>query len=452
MQGPEQQGIVLAGEPVTSLDAHRARGGIAAYEQVVRDGPERTIETLRQARLRGRGGAGFPTAIKWDNLRRTGATARYVVCNGAEGEPGTFKDRALLRHNPYQVIEGLAIAAHVAGATGAYIGVKKLFQPLLPNLEPALRQMQAVVPAAQNIEITWGPDEYLFGEEKALLAVIEGGLPLPRVLPPYLHGLFTGAYGGPSEEESNPTAVNNVETLAHVPHIIRNGAAWFRGFGTDDTPGTMVFSVLGDVRTPVVRELPLGMTLRALIDDVAGGVADGRSVKAVFPGLANAVITSPRLDTPLGFDSMRNAGSALGSGGFIVYDDTACMVKVAEMFSHFLHVESCNQCPPCKLGSGRISERLERLLRFEAQPHEVDEIAETATWVTNGQRCYLATSEQLVTASILAAFPADFEAHLAGSCELRHDLPLPKITGYTEGQGFTFDEDYWRKRPDWTYV
>jgi NADH:ubiquinone oxidoreductase subunit F (NADH-binding) len=446
------QSILLTGEPVTSLDAYRERGGIAAYEQVVRDGPDHTIETLRQARLRGRGGAGFPTAIKWDNLRRSGATTRYVVCNGAEGEPGTFKDRMLLRHNPYQVIEGLAIAAEVVGAKAAYIGVKKLFEPMLSALEPALAQMQDAVPAARKIEIVWGPDEYLFGEEKALLSVIEGGLPLPRVLPPYLHGLFTGAYGGPSEEESNPTAVNNVETLSHVPHIIRNGAAWFRGYGTEDTPGTMVFSVLGDVRRPVVRELPLGLTLRELIDGVADGVPPGRSVKAVFPGLANAVITAARLDTPLGFDSMRNGGSALGSGGFVVYDDTACMVKAAEMFSHFLHVESCNQCPPCKIGSGRISERLERLMRFDAQASDVDEIAETATWVTNGQRCYLATSEQLVVASILAAFPADFEAHLAGSCGLRHDLVLPKITDYREGAGFTFDTEYWRKQPDWTYV
>jgi len=452
MQQDAAKSILLTGEPVTSIEAYRARGGLAAYERAVRDGPQKTIETLRQARLRGRGGAGFPTAIKWDNLRRTGADTRYVVCNGAEGEPGTFKDRMLLRHNPYQTIEGLAIAAEVIGVKGAYIGVKKLFQPMLATLEPALEQMQAVVPAAKKIEVVWGPDEYLFGEEKALLSVIEGGLPLPRVLPPYLHGLFTGAYGGPSEEDSHPTAVNNVETLSHVPHIIRNGAEWFRGFGTEGTPGTMVFSVLGDVRTPVVRELPLGLTLRELIDGVAGGVGAGRSVKAAFPGLANAVVTAARLDTPLGFDSMRDAGSALGSGGFIVYDDQACMVKVAEMFSHFLHVESCNQCPPCKIGSGRISERLERLMRFEAHPHEVEEIAETATWVTNGQRCYLATSEQLVVASILANFPGDFEAHLAGTCKLRHDLVLPKIIDYREGQGFTFDEEYWRKQPDWTYV
>ncbi len=444
-------GIVLTGEPVTSLAEHRRRGGVAAYEQVARSDPDEIIDVIRRAGLRGRGGAGFPTAFKWQSLRRSDAHTKYVVCNGAEGEPGTFKDRMLLRHNPYQAIEGLAIAAQVIGAKGAFIGVKKAFAPMLAGLDRALRELRDETRMASNIEIVWGPDEYLFGEEKALLAVIEGGLPLPRVLPPYLHGLFTGAYGGPSEEESNPTCVNNVETLSHVPQIIARGPEWFRSFGTADTPGTMVFTVLGDVRRPVVRELPLGLTLRALID-AAGGVAEGRAVKAVFPGLASRVITADRLDTPLGFDAMRDAGSALGSGGFIVFDDRACMVKAAEMFSHFLHVESCNQCPPCKLGSGRISERLERMMTGAAHPHEVEEIAETATWVTNGQRCYLATSEQAVVGSILDAFPDEFAAHLSGTCRRRHDLVLPKITDYRPGEGFTFDEEYGRKQPDWTYV
>jgi NADH:ubiquinone oxidoreductase subunit F (NADH-binding) len=263
--------------------------------------------------------------------------------------------------------------------------------------------------------------------------------------------LFAGAYGGPTEELSNPTVVNNVETLSHVPHIIRGGAAWFRSFGTADTPGTMVFTVLDDVRRPGIRELPLGLTVRQLIDEVGSGVKEGRRVKAVLPGLASTVITGDKLDTVLGFDSMKQAGTALGSGGFIVYDDTACMVQVAQIYSRFLYTESCNQCPPCKIGSRRITERLDRLLAGEAHSHDIDEIHDTATWVTNAQRCYLATSEQLVVSSILAAFPAEFEAHLRGTCRRRHDLPLPKVTRYSPLDGFTFDSEYWRKQPDWSY-
>jgi NADH-quinone oxidoreductase subunit F len=443
--------VLLEGEPVTSLAEYRRRGGLAAWERAADGDPAQVIDVIRQAGLRGRGGAGFPTAIKWDNLRRTDAVTKYVVCNGAEGEPGTFKDRLLLMHNPYQALEGLAIAARVLNAKGAYLGVKRLFQPLLPGLERALAELREAGVGGE-IQIVWGPDEYLFGEEKALLSVIEGGLPLPRVLPPYLQGLFTGAYGGPSEELSNPTVVNNVETLSHVPHILAKGAAWFRSRGTQETPGTMVFSVLGDVRRPAIRELPLGVTVRELIDEVAGGVREGNSVKAVLPGLAGAAITGAMLDTPLGFDSMRQAGSALGSGGFIVYDDTACMVDVARNFARFLYIESCNQCPPCKIGARRITERLERLLEFDAHAHDLEEIAETATWVTNGQRCALATSTQIVTSSLLAGFPHEFEAHVRGDCALRHDLRLPKITAYDPDKGFAFDAEYWRKQPDWSYV
>ncbi len=443
--------IVLPSEPVTSLGEYRSRGGLAAYEQVSASDPEQVLDLLRRAGLRGRGGAGFPTAIKWGNLRRSPARTKYVCCNGAEGEPGTFKDRMLLSHNPYRMLEGLAIASKVTGAKRAYIGVKRLFQPMLQGLERALEELQSETSFANDIEIVWGPDEYLFGEEKALLAVIEGGLPLPRVLPPYLHGLFTGAYGGPNEELSNPTVVNNVETLSHVPGIITQGADWFRSFGTEDTPGTMVFTVLGDVRRPAVRERPVAGTLRQLIEGVAGGAEDGRRIKAVLPGLANAVITEDKLDTVLGFDSMKAAGTALGSGGFIVYDDTACMVGVAEMYSHFLYTESCNQCSPCKIGSRRITERLVRLLAGDAHPDDLEEIVETTTWVTNAQRCYLATSEQLVIGSILDAFPDEFEDHLAGTCQRRHDLPIPKIKEYSERDGFTFDAEYRRKQPDWTY-
>ncbi|MGH2584237.1 MAG: NADH-ubiquinone oxidoreductase-F iron-sulfur binding region domain-containing protein [Dehalococcoidia bacterium] len=437
--------------PVASFDAYQARGGGEAFERARTSDPETIVEELRRAGLRGRGGAGFPTAIKWSGVRDDPAQTRYVCANGAEGEPGTFKDRYLLRMNPYQVIEGLAVARQVIGAQRAYLCVKRLFEQEIAAVRRALDEIGARSPMTEAIELVLGPDEYLFGEEKALLEVVEGGLPLPRVFPPYIHGLFGAPYGGPTPELHNPTVVNNVETLSHVTQIVRRGADWFRSFGTADTPGTMIFTVSGDVQRPIVTELPLGLTLRDLVMEVAGGPPSGRRVKAVFPGLANAPLTEERLETPLSFDAMRRAGSALGSGGFIVYDDSECMVQVAWLFSRFLYVESCGQCPPCKLGSQRITERLARLLEGSAERRDLDEITATATWVPNGQRCYLATSESVVIGSILDAFPEDFDAHLRGACTRRHDRIVPKMTDYVPGQGFAYDQTYLRKQPDWTY-
>jgi NADH:ubiquinone oxidoreductase subunit F (NADH-binding) len=446
-----EQQILTAGDPVQSLEDYRKRGGLEAIDRAAAMDPEEVIAAIRRANLRGRGGAGFPTARKWQGVRDSRSRRKFAVCNAAEGEPGTFKDRWLLRHNPYQTLEGLAIAARVVGAERAFICMKRNFEQEVARVHSALHELRAETDWADAIELIEGPDEYLFGEEKAMLEVIEGGLPLPRVFPPYLHGLFASAYAGPSDQENNPTLVNNVETLAHATHIVRNGPDWFRSLGTEDTPGTMVFTVSGDVRAPAVRELPLGLTLRQLIDEVGGGVGEGRSVKAVFPGVANAVITPDLLETPLGFDSMRRAGSALGSAGFVVYDDTACMAQVAWIYSRFLYVESCDQCAPCKLGSGEITDRLEHLLEGKAEDRHLEEVAEMTTWVTNGQRCYLPTSGSLVISSLIELYSDDFIAHLRGGCKLRHDITLPKFVDYVEGEGFTYDLRQAKKQPDWTY-
>jgi NADH:ubiquinone oxidoreductase subunit F (NADH-binding) len=443
--------LVPADGPVESLDAYLSQGGGDGFDRALGSDPDAIIDELRRAGLRGRGGAGFPTAIKWNGARSDPAPTKFVCANGAEGEPGTFKDRYLLRMNPYQVIEGLAIAAHVIGARRAFLCVKELFAPEVAAVRTALDVLATRSEMAAKIELVLGPDEYLFGEEKALLNVVEGGLPLPRLFPPHIHGLYGPPFGDPGGELHNPTVVNNVETLAHVTQIVRHGAEWFRGFGTADTPGSMLFTVSGDVQRPLVTELPLGLTLRELVEGTAGGARPGRRIKAVFPGLASAVLTRDDLDTPLGYDAMRQVGSALGSGGFIVYDDTTCMVQVAWLFSHFLHVESCGQCPPCKLGSQRITEHLARLLDGIGEHRDVEEIAATVPWVPSGQRCALASSESVVVGSILAAFPEDFEAHARGSCELSHDRILPKITDYQPGEGFTYDETYGGKQPDWTY-
>jgi NADH:ubiquinone oxidoreductase subunit F (NADH-binding) len=245
--------------------------------------------------------------------------------------------------------------------------------------------------------------------------------------------------------------VNNVETLANVPHILARGADWFRSMGTAESPGTVVATVVGDVVAPDIGEVELGTPLASLIDAVGSGLALGRSVKAVFSGVANPVITTAQLDTPVSYEGFAAIGSGMGAAGFIVHDDTACMVDAAYRFSRFLSIESCGQCPPCKIGSSDITERLERI---ETGAGDRDDLASIEGWlerVTDGNRCYLAVEEQSVVSSILRAFPDEFVEHLDGyHCPAPARRPMPKLVDLHDGEA-TYDESFWRKRPDWTY-
>jgi NADH-quinone oxidoreductase subunit F len=440
--------ILLLDEPVPSLDAYVESGGGRGFGAALERKPEEVIEEIRRSGLRGRGGAGFPTGIKWRTVREDPCPTKYVVCNAAEGEPGTFKDRWLLRMNPYQVLEGLGIAAYAVGAKGAYIGIKAGFEREFGHLRRAMEEMaERDLIGPVSVELVGGPDEYLFGEEKALLEVIEENDPLPRIVPPWMEGLFRTP-GSP-----NPTAVNNVETLANVPHIIREGAEWFRSFGTGDSPGTMLFTLCGDVRTPGVYELPMGFSLRELIYGVGGGPPEGRELKAVFPGASSTVISPEQLDTPLGFDEMRTVGTGLGSGGFVVYDDSACIVRATLAFSRFLYVESCGQCPACKHGTGAITDLLDRIDRGEGSESDVETILARALTVTDAQRCALPTGETLIVQSAVQVFGQEFAEHFGRGCPRPRDLPVPKIVDFDEEDGdFVYDERYHLKRPDWTYA
>jgi NADH-quinone oxidoreductase subunit F len=455
--------VVLRGDPVTSVAAYRARGGGEGLRVARVLGAWRTAEEVTLSGLRGRGGGGFRTGRKWLSVlegARDGEQ-RFVVCNGAEGEPGTFKDRAILRHNPYQVIEGLAIAALTVGASRAFLAVKASFTGEVALLRRALVEMRAVGLAGDvPIRLVRGPDSYLFGEEKALLEVIEGEEPLPRRDPPYLHGLFASgpqmgwsAHDGVDAggEAANPTVVNNVETLATVAHILANGAEWYRTLGTWDSPGTTVFTVVGDVIRPGYAELELGTPLGDVIQRVGGGVRPGRTIKAVFSGVANGVITAADLDVPATYEDLAAIGSGLGSAGFIVYDDTADMVSVARMFARFLHVESCGQCGACKLHSGAISDTLERLERNSAHDDDIDELGAALRMVTDQNRCYLPVELQTVVASLLRAFPEDFVAHLEATLTRPRLYRLPKIVDL-DARGVTYDTRIAHKQPDWTYT
>ncbi|HZA26122.1 MAG TPA: NADH-ubiquinone oxidoreductase-F iron-sulfur binding region domain-containing protein [Actinomycetota bacterium] len=440
--------ILLLDGAVPTLDAYVEGGGGRGLAAALDLAPEDVIEEVRRSGLRGRGGAGFPTGIKWRTVREDPCPTKYVVCNAAEGEPGTFKDRWLLRMNPYQVLEGLAIAAHAVGAQAAYLGIKAGFEREVGRLEQAMHEMvDRHLLGRIPIELVPGPDEYLFGEEKALLEVIEGNLPLPRIVPPWMEGLFR------KPDSPNPTAVNNAETLANVPHIIREGAGWFRSFGTEDSPGTMLFTLTGDVRHPGVYELPLGLSLRELVYGLGGGPPEGRELKAVFPGASSTVISPEQLDTPLGFDPMRAVGTALGSGGFVVYDDSACIVRATLAFSRFLYVESCAQCPACKHGTGAITELLERIDRGDGSDDDVETILARALTVTDAQRCALPTGETLIAQSAVQVFGPEFAEHFGRGCPRPRDLPLPKILDFDEETGvFLYDERYRLKQPDWTYA
>jgi NADH-quinone oxidoreductase subunit F len=454
---------LLPDSPFDSLEAYVAAGGGQALALARERGAEWTLDQLDRAGLRGRGGAGFPTGRKWRSVYGSGPELgdHFAVVNGAEGEPGTFKDRPLMRSNPYQVIEGLSVAATVVSARDAFVAVKASFTREIDALERALREMaEADLLCDAPITLIAGPEEYLFGEEKALLEVIEGNDPLPRWLPPYLHGLFAstpqegwGTGNEPTQDPNlvgaNPTLVSNAETLANVPLILARGAEWFRSIGTPETPGPLLCTVVGDVEHAGYAEIAPGMTLREVIDLVGGGVRDGRAAKAVLSGVSNRVLTADDLDAPVSYEGLEAAGGGLGSAGFIVYDETRSALSVARMVSRFLYVESCGQCRACKFGCGEITRRLDKIAEGRGEPLDFEVIGERLRDVTSQTRCFLAEEEQRVISSLLVEFPEDFAAEMEGAPPVE-TLPVPKLVDIRDGVAI-YDERQQRKQPDWTY-
>lgn len=458
--------LLLPETPYESVEAYVAAGGGRALAVARARGGAWVLDQLDRAGLRGRGGAGFPAGRKWRSVVSGGDAVgdRYVVANGAEGEPGTFKDRPLLRANPYQVLEGLSVAAFVVGAREAFVAVKASFAAEIDALERALREMaDANLLGDAPVTLIGGPEEYLFGEEKALLEVIEGNDPMPRWLPPYLHGLYastpqegwSAGSGGVDADDgarvgSNPTLVTNVETLANVPLIVNRGAEWYRTIGTPETPGPLICTVVGDVRHSGFAEIEPGTTLRDVIDGVGGGVREGRRVKAVLSGVSNPVLSAAQLDAPVSYEGLAAAGGGLGSAGFIVYDDTRSMVAVARMVSRFLYVESCGQCRACKFGCGEITRSLDRLAEAHGVARDVASIGERLLGITDQNRCFVGEEEQRVIASLLRTFPEDFAAELEGAPAVE-PLSVPKILDIRDGSAI-YDEKQMRKQPDWTYA
>jgi NADH:ubiquinone oxidoreductase subunit F (NADH-binding) len=436
--------VLLPPRPLADLEEYLATddGGLG-LARAVELGPQRTIEAVALSGLRGRGGGGFPTGRKWQSVADGGPGVRFVVCNAAEGEPSTFKDRALLRANPYQMLEGVLIAAFAIGAESVYVALKERFVRERDRVTSAAAEMQAAgICRDCEINVVAGPDDYLYGEEKAMLEVIEGRAPLPRLFPPYEHGLFatdivTGWEPGGGRRpgataQANPTLVNNVETLSNVPRVLARGPSWFRSRGTPESPGTLVCTVVGDVVAPDVGEVELGIALGEVIDAVGSGLPPGRTVKAVLPGVAAPVVTD--LSVPVSYEGFERAGSAMGAGGYQVLDDTACMVRVALETSRFLAAESCGQCPPCKVGSTEITIHLERIERGDGEAADVDAIVHWLARVSDGNRCYLAVQERLVVGSIMSAFAREVDEHLAGrGCPRPRAIPVPRLRELADG-------------------
>ena len=416
-------------KPLNTLSDYISQGGGEAIKKALSMAPADIIAEIKKANLRGRGGAGFPTAIKWGGVRNEPCPTKYVVCNFSEGEPGTYKDRYNILKNPYHLFEGMAIALHAIGAKEAYIGIKKKYKPQIHRLFLARKEMEeaGLIPTGR-IKIHLGPDEYLYGEEKGLLESIDGRYPMPRNIPPYIQGVnFT-------PDSPNPTCVNNVESFCQVVYIIRKGADWFKSVGSQDTPGTVMCTVCGDVQRPGIYEVASGtVTLKQLLYDIAGGPVGQFPLKAVVSGVASGVVTSEGFDTPLDFGSLKKIGGGLGSAGFIVYDQSACMVQVALKFSNFLAKSSCGQCVPCNSGTAQITEHLKRIEFGQGSQDDLEAILEICGRCTNQTRCFLPTQESLLIPSILKAFPSEFKKHISTPRDSQErDLILPKIHDYDE--------------------
>jgi NADH:ubiquinone oxidoreductase subunit F (NADH-binding) len=460
---------VLPGQPASALsDADGAGDGLAAARAVA---PEAVIDLVEASGLRGRGGAGFPVGRKWRTVvaNRSPQLPSTVVVNAAEGEPGSFKDRAILRADPYRVLEGALIAAHAVGADSVIVATKESFTRERKRLEAAIAEVDRagwtdLVP----VTLFAGPGEYLYGEETALLEVIDGRPPFPRIAPPYREGVdevfehpddttsgsASAAHvelAGPSGEAvAPPTLAGNTETFANLPGIVRLGAEWFRGLGTPDSPGTVVCTVSGDTERSGVAEVELGTPLRSVLEQVGGGPRAGRELTAVMSGVANPLLPAELLDTPVSYEAMRAAGSGLGAAGFIVFDDGTDLVAVAAGVARFLAVESCGQCRHCKDDGLALSGLLAELIASRASDRDLEELTERLELVTEGARCNLATQQQLVVGSVLQRFPELVAAHLHGDAPSVEPVPVAALVDVVDGRA-VLDDTQRVKQPDWTH-
>jgi NADH-quinone oxidoreductase subunit F len=397
-----------------TLPVYESTGGYAVLRKILSEKtpPEEIIKQVKASGLRGRGGAGFSTGLKWSFMPRT-SIQKYVVCNSDEGEPGTFKDRDILRYNPHSLIEGMIIAGYTLGATVGYNYIRGEFNEPIDRFEAALAEAYAAGLLGKNIlgsDIDFdlythhGAGAYICGEETALLESIEGKKGQPRFKPPFPASF--GLYG-------KPTTINNTETLASIPVILANGAEWFAGLGKPNNGGSKLFAVSGHVNRPGNYEIPLGTPFSELLK-MAGGVLNGRKLKAVIPGGSSTPVLKGEvmMDLTMDYDSISKAGSMLGAGSVIVIDDSTCMVKVLARISHFYFEESCGQCTPCREGTGWLARVVHRIEHGQGRQEDLDLLSDVADKISGRTICALGDAAAMPVASFVREFRDEFQYHI----------------------------------------
>lgn len=401
-----------------SVEDYARDGGYSALRKVLTEmKPEEVIRLLEASELRGRGGAGFPTGLKWRLTFDQKADKKYVICNADEGDPGAFMDRLLLESDTHKVLEGLAISAYAVGADEAYVYVRTEYPLAIRRLKLAIERAETAGLLGENIlqsgfrlkvNVFRSAGAFVCGEETALIASIEGDRGNPRTRPPY-----------PSERGlwGKPTLINNVETLALVPWIIRNGAEAFRSIGTATSKGTKVFALAGQVRRGGLIEAPMGMTIREIVEKIGGGVPEGRKFKAVqIGGPAGGCIPAELADTPVDYEALLESGTIMGSGGLIVLDDTTCMVDFARFFLPFTQSESCGKCTFCRVGSRRMLELLDKICQGRGTSSDIEKLEETALLMKRASFCGLGRNAPNPVLTSLRYFRDEYEAHINGKC------------------------------------
>ena len=407
-----------------SIKEYIALGGYTAFEKALFDmTQDEIIDEITRSALRGRGGGGFPAGRKWAQVKKQTEKQKYVVCNGDEGDPGAFMDRSIMEGDPHRMLEGMMIAAVACGASEGYIYVRAEYPLAVARLKNAIKQAEEIGLLGDNIlgsdfsfrlHINRGAGAFVCGEGSALTASIEGKRGFPRVKPPRTveHGLF-----------DKPTVLNNVETYANVAPIINNGADWYLSYGTEKSPGTKAFALTGNIQNTGLIEVPMGTTLRKIIFDIGGGMRGGEFKAVQIGGPSGACLTKEHLDLPLDFDTIKKVGAMIGSGGLVVMDSNTCMVEVARFFMNFTQNESCGKCVPCREGTKRMLEILERIVAGEGKDGDIELLLELADTIGATALCGLGKSAPSPVVSTIKNFREEYEAHIkdktcpAGQCQ-----------------------------------
>lgn len=415
----------------TSIKEYLAIGGYSAFEKALFDmSSDEIIDEITKSNLRGRGGGGFPAGRKWEQVKKQDVKQKYVVCNGDEGDPGAFMDRSIMEGDPHRLLEGMMIAGLACGSAEGYIYVRAEYPMAVSRLKKAILQATEWGLLGENIlgsdfsfniHINRGAGAFVCGEGSALTASIEGKRGMPRVKPPRTveHGLF-----------GMPTVLNNVETYANVPNIIKNGADWYKTAGTEKSPGTKAFALTGNIENTGLIEVPMGTTLREVIFDIGGGMRDDADFKAVqIGGPSGGCLSTKELDLPLDFDSLKKAGAMIGSGGLVVMDSNTCMVEVARFFMNFTQNESCGKCVPCREGTKRMLEILERIVEGKGEDGDIDLLLELADTISATALCGLGKAAAFPVVSTIKNFREEYEAHIYDKrCPTGNCQKLKKIT------------------------